>query len=112
MKDLVSAVQSTTHVDSLVSLLPQHHLQTTPAWWLSAMRGSIPKAYIDIASGSPCTTPSFNFKTCPWMYRFPSPLYMLVRTVAMDEQVTWMLIRDVRLLSRLNAFVASTNIAV
>ena len=73
------------------------------------MRGTVARAYIGMASGSPCVVPSWESRRSPSTKRSVGSLYVLIRIVASAGQILLILWRAVWRLSELNAFVASTN---
>ena len=73
------------------------------------MRGTVARAYMGMANGSPCVVPSWESRRSPSTKRSVGSLYVLIRIVASAGQVLLILWRALWRLSELNVFVASTK---
>ena len=78
---------------------------------IKLMRGTVARAYMGMASGSPCVVLSSESRRSPSTKRSVGSLYVLIRIVASAGQVLLILSlwRAVWRLSELNAFLASTK---
>ena len=75
----------------------------------SLINGIVARAYMGMASGSPCVVPSCDRMVSPSTKRSVGALYVLVRIEERGGQTLLMLWRAVCLFSELNALLASTS---
>ena len=75
----------------------------------SLISGIVARAYMAMASGSPCVVPSCDRMVSPLTTRSVGALYVLIRMVERGGQILLMLWRATCLLRELKALLASTS---